>query len=356
VLLLLWGSAASCAAALNQVRFVDVFAASFACVVGPALVEGFRAVARRFEPARAILSGAALIVSLAALSPQAPVYRDDARVSAAALRGDPLDLGPDLRLRLVLQRVGRWMAWGTPRTQGYLDPTLRPEYGVLCAWGHGHLLRYYAERPMVQDNFGPWGGRTGFDAARHYFESRDEGEAVAIAESLRARYVVATLRGSGQEMPRKGSIARRLVLTRSGGTLRFPGRPPEALSRHRLVFVADDSVLPRLRGEPSWIAAVYEIVPGARVLGSAPGERRVSFDLALPLSDGEPLRYHAEAAVADSGRYEIRLPYATQAGYAMRAGARHGSLVLSEADVQEGRTVVAPSLRSERSPKPPGRR
>jgi len=339
VLLLLVGSAGFCAAALNQVRFVDVFAAGFACVVGPALVEGLRAASRSVGAPRAVL-GAAALTALAALLPQANAYREDALASAAALRGDPLHLSSDLRLRLVLQRVGRWIAWATPPTRGYLDPTLRPEYGVLSAWGHGHVLRYYSERPMVQDNFGPWAGREGFAAARSYFASRDEDAAVAIAERLRARYVVATPRGSGQEAPRPGSMARRLPLVRTDGAPAFPGGPRDALTRHRLVFVADDDVLPRRAGEPSWIAAVYEIVPGARVLGSAPGASAVSFDLAVPVPFGTPLRYRAEAPVDGSGRYEIRLPYATGAGYAVRAGSRRGSLVLSDEDVREGRTVV----------------
>jgi dolichyl-diphosphooligosaccharide--protein glycosyltransferase len=344
VLLLLAGSAAFCAAALNQVRFVDVFAAGFACVVGPALVAGLCAARQRFALPRPILSGVALLAGLTAVLPQAPVYREDALVSAAALRGDPLVFSSDLRLRLVLQRVGRWIAWGTPPTQGYLDPTRRPEYGVLCAWGHGHLLRYYGERPMVQDNFGPWAGREGFAAARAYYESRDESVAAAIAERLRARYVVATLRGSGQAVPLKGSITQRLTLVRREGAPAFWGRPSDALTRHRLVFVADDSVLPRHPGEPSWIAAVYEIVPGARVLGLASGETVVSFDLAVPVPHGEPVRYRAEAAVDASGAYEIRLPYPSESGYAVHAGSQRGSLILGEADVREGRTVVGPSF------------
>jgi dolichyl-diphosphooligosaccharide--protein glycosyltransferase len=344
VLLLLLGSAAFCAAALNQVRFVDVFAAGFACVVGPALVEGLRAAGRRFGLPRPVLAGAALLAGLAALFPQAPGYRDDTLISAAALRGDPLVLSSDLRLRLVLQRVGRWIAWGTPPTQGYLDPTLRPEYGVLCAWGHGHLLRYYSERPMVQDNFGPWAGRDGFVAARRYYGSRDESVAVAIAERLRVRYVIATLRGSGQEAPQKGSIAQRLTLIRRDGAPAFSGRPSDALTRHRLVFVADDDVLPRRRGEPSWIAAVYEIVPGARVLGHASPATVVSFELAVPVPYGEPLRYRADTEVDASGAYEIRLPYPSETGWAVRAGSQGGSLSLSEADVREGRTVAGPSF------------
>jgi hypothetical protein len=116
------------------------------------------------------------------------------------------------------------------------------------------------------------------------------------------------------------------------------------LRGHRLVFVADDGDLAREPGERPWRAAVYEIVPGARVEGRAPGQGRVEFELAVPLPGRAPIRYKASAAVDASGRYEIRLPYATEEGYAVRAGPRRGSLVLSDEDVREGRTVAGPSL------------
>lgn len=66
--------------------------------------------------------------------------------------------------------------------------------------------------------------------------------------------------------------------------------------------------------------------------------------IAVPLPGRAPIRYKASAPVDPSGRYEIRLPYATEEGYAVRAGPRRGSLGLSEADVRGGRTVPGPSL------------
>jgi hypothetical protein len=215
---------------------------------------------------------------------------------------------------------------------------------VLGAWGQGHLLRYYGERPMVQDNFGPWGGRAGFDAARRYFSSSDEGRALEIAARLGARYVVATRQGSGQSPPRPDSIALRLVLVPAArGGLALPGGPERALTGHRLRFVADDSDLAR-GGEAPFRAAVYEIVPGARVVGHAPGVESAVFEVAVPLPGRAPVRYRASAPVDGAGGYEIRLPYPSEAGYTVRAGERRGALVLSEADVREGRTVAGPSF------------
>jgi hypothetical protein len=189
---------------------------------------------------------------------------------------------------------------------------------------------------MVEDNFGPYAGGAGFEQARAYYASRDEAAGAEIADRLGAPYVVAGPQGSGQSRPERGSLAARLAL--------FPGAPLPALSRHRLVFVANDSDLAREPGRSPWTVAVYEVVRGARVVGRASAASRVRFELPLPLGSGPPLHYRASAAVAATGEYEIRLPYPTEAGYVVRSGLRRETLVLSEADVREGRTVSGPSF------------
>ena len=334
-LLLSW-SAVSCALALAQGRFSDVAGPAFALVLGPALVEVVHAASRRFATRRVVVAAVVLLCGLAGASPYADSYRGDVLASLAARRGERLLFGPGARERRVLMRVAHWLKQNTPPTEGYLDPALRPAYGVLCAWGNGHLLRYYAERPMVQDNFGPYAGGTGFEQARAYYASRDEAAGAEIAERLGARYVVVTPKGSGQVPPERGSLAARLALR--------PGVPLPALARHRLVFAADDSDLAREPGQRPFTVAVYEVVRGARVVGRAPAGSVVRFELELAPGAGPPLPYRARAAVAATGEYEIRLPYPSEAGYVVRSGSRSGSLVLTEADVREGRTVAGPSF------------
>lgn len=332
-LLLTW-SAACCVLALLQQRFSDTAGPAIALVLGPALALTVQTARRRFPTRRAALAAGVLLCAVAATSPYADSYPRDLLASLAARRGIPLQYSARLRERQVLERVGRWLKQNTPATEGYLDPARRPAYGVLSAWGHGHLLRYYAERPMVQDNFGPYAGGAGFAQARAYYASRDEEAGAEIADRLGARYVVVAPRGSGQLRPERGSLAMRLALR--------PGEPVPALSRHRLVFVADDSDLARERGP--WTVAVYEVVRGARVVGRAPGASRVSFELLLPLGAGPPLRFRAVAAVAATGEYEMRLPHPSEAGYVVRSGPRTETLTLSEAEVREGRTVEGPSF------------
>ena len=211
-LLVVWASAFA-VAALAQQRFMDAAGLGFALVVAPAALLGWRSAAP-YLPRAARLAVFAAGVALALL-PYAPAYRGDWLASRASLAGEPLYREAAVRRQRVLERAGDFLGRETPPTAGWLDPAAQPEWGVLAAWGHGHLLRYRSERPMVQDNFGPWGGRHGFEAARAYFEAASEAEAFEIATRLRARYTVATPRGSGQRLPPPGSLATRLALRRT---------------------------------------------------------------------------------------------------------------------------------------------
>ena len=86
--------------------------------------------------------------------------------------------------------TARWLREHSPPTSSWLIPGPPPEYGVLAPWGYGHTLRYVAQRPMVQDNFGDDVGTEGFAAAEAYFSAESESAGVEILEQLRVRYVL----------------------------------------------------------------------------------------------------------------------------------------------------------------------
>jgi dolichyl-diphosphooligosaccharide--protein glycosyltransferase len=343
VLMLVAWASAFLVATLWQQRFMDSAGPGFALVLGPAAVLAFGTLRRRFPRARIPLLAAACAAGVVALLPYAPAYRGDLQASLAELRGERLYHEKPVRERRVLERIARWLARSSPPTAGYLDASARPEYGVLSAWGNGHLLRYYGERPMVQDNFGPWGGLHGFESARTYYQSLDEEAAFALATRLGARYVVATERGSGHVWPRRGSLAQRLALRRDReGTLVFAGQRP--LAHHRLLFAADDSDLAR-GGEKPWTVALYEIVPGARVSGAAPAGQAVRFELSVALPDRSPIALRASARADARGRYQIRLPQPSEHDpYRVRAAGETASLTISESDVREGRDLPGPNF------------
>ena len=352
-LLVVWSSVFFCTAVLAQRRFNDTGSVGFALVVGCALAEGVRQLGSRLAPAQRIaLAGALVVTAVAGASPAARDLADRFEQSLAALR-DPRSVGdPLLRQRYLLERVARFLHRESPPTQGYLDTTGAPEYGVLSTWDSGHLLRYYAERPVGQDNFGPYAGRQGFDLARAYYASRSEADALAVARELRARYVVSTAQGSGQLPITQRSMAAQLLLRWSHAE-RLSILSP--LAHHRLIFATDDIDLGGGTGETPWIAArVFEIVPGALVTGRAPAGALVRFRLLLRLADDTPVEYAPSVPADESGRYEIRLPYPTDAtagasvrsegSYAVRSGERARELALSESDIRAGTAVEGPSF------------
>jgi hypothetical protein len=129
------------------------------------------------------------------------------------------------------------------------------------------------------------------------------------------------------------------------------------LGRHRLIWVADLSGRARdVQAPAPDRVALFEIVPGAWVTGRArPGER-VRFELPLRAGAGQ-IWYRAHAETAADGRYELRLPYPTDAPvsrevraagvYRVEAGGRSAAFELREADVRAGATLRGPDLQED---------
>jgi asparagine N-glycosylation enzyme membrane subunit Stt3 len=65
-------------------------------------------------------------------------------------------------------------------------PDLGRAEGVMAFWSQGHFVTYFAERPVVADNFG-----YNFFDCLHFFFAEEESDALAIARAHRARYVLA---------------------------------------------------------------------------------------------------------------------------------------------------------------------
>ena len=346
--LALW-SAFFFAAAVAQTRFVHTFSASFALVFGFAAQEVVRIYPRTRNPGLAALG-------LLLLIPSAMGHRSSVLGTVASLRGEtPRTTTLQLR-RGPLREVGEFVARATPETRGWLDPEEEPEYAVLSAWGSGHALRYYGRRPMVQDNFGVYGGRENFERSWRYFESRDEAEAVALLDEMQVRYVVADRFGAGAGDSRKryppATMAYRLSRSFGSETEHSPG-----LDQHRMVFHAKR---PARRGSlwvppPGYSISVFERVEGAQVEGRA--EPNQPIEIRLPLRVGADRIFYLRRTRADSkGHYAIRLPYPTEAApssevsaigpYQFRAGDLEGELRLGDSTIRRGERIEGPCLES----------
>jgi hypothetical protein len=349
-LLLVW-AAVFFGLALAQERFANVFAPALALTVAAA-IEELRAQLRRLRRgAQLALSAALLAAVLAAVAPPVLRYRALLTHSLLLQRQAPEWVRPTARRKAVVEAAALWLRGASLPTRGFLDASLRPEYGVLTSWDDGHLVRYRAERPTVQDNFGSFADRRAYELAAHCFDVEDEEVAYRTAHELGARYTIATAQGSGQALPPPPqSVGRRLWRLLGNGSPDVP-----ALARHRLLWAGDLSGEPCAIGAPaSDRAAVFEIVPGAWVEGEAEAGARVEIELRLGCGAGQ-VPYVASATASQAGRYGIRLPYATdttvstevraEGPYRVRSGERSGELRLREADIRAGATVSGPSLR-----------
>ena len=347
-----------------QRRFGNSFSIFYVLVWGWLFYETAPLVAaawRRWGTGRRIAAGAFAAVFLLLLADgllalHLERWQGHARAHAdpAVARGGP----HGVRNRLV-DAGSRWLGANSPPTSGWFDPEVLPEYAVLSSWDAGHMLRYRARRPLVQDNFGVYGGRENYDAAERYFAARDEAEAVAMLDALGVRYVMADRHGAGRTAAYpEGTLAHRLAFafgTAWPADALAPAVP--ALSHHRLLWHQRSGRALEFAAEPPGFAlGIWEIVAGARVVGfAAPGER-VEASLVLRTAQGRRHRYRAVAEADGEGRYVFVLPYSTEAtpGSAVQGegdftlvGARggSGSLSIPERDVRAGSELAGPDLR-----------
>ncbi len=357
-LLIAW-SIAFFAASSNQIRFSNELAVPVALLAG-AFVE------RAYQPR---LAAAAL--AFAATGTSLMVYAEPSGDVLRAMRNEaPRKLGLDERIATLVP-LARWLGENSPESPGWLAAEAGPGYAVLTPWGQGHLVRYYARRAMVQDNFGVYGGRASYEAAERYYGESDETRAIELLETLGVRYVLAAPGGSGHGRAYEPlTMARRTALHRGfqSRDTGSDGRTIEvaALSRHRLIHEAawkpgiDEAGLDPL----TRAAAAYrwfEIVAGARIEGSAEPGSTVTARIALESPRGEALRYEVRARSNGSGRYRLTVPYPTgDRSTAIQSGDRYrligsgggGEVAVSEAAVRRGESIPGPDLRRLTEPTP----
>ena len=269
--------------------------------------------------------------------------------------------GPLIPSKRIFDEAGRWIARETPETNGYLDATIDPEYAVLADWTVGHLLRYRAQRPMVQDNFGPFAGRASFESASAYFRERDETAAIEILDRLGVRYVVGGESGTGSlaDVPSDAMAYRLSLGFGSAYRQRRTGRVP-GLQRHRLIFHAHSAPADQVGFNvhapwPYSSLGVWEIVPGARIQGRADPGEVVRLNLSLETTSRATHRYRLRTVADPNGVYRFVVPYPTdhrfsssvrvEGAYQIRSGERAASFLVREADISSAAEVSGPDLR-----------
>jgi hypothetical protein len=299
------------ALAVTQIRYGNEFAPSAAICFALLLAAPWRGVGR-LGPGRAAVARAALAALALAMTgpglralPLPRLERDLARPRGPAPAGDPLLATPTGTLR----RFAELVRAATPETAGFLDPTLRPEYGILAPATFGHALRWPGRRATPVDHFGPYLDARRFAAVEAFWRETDESEAVAALERLDARYLMTT-GAMGSPGPR---IAQRLH-ARHGSA--FAGHPH--LGRFRLVLSGP---------------------PGAVVLA----------EVGLRTAGGFHFDFTAREVADAGGHARLRVPYASEpmagvdpdGAWRLRVGDRELRAVVSDAEVRSGAHVAA---------------
>ncbi|MDG2051647.1 MAG: STT3 domain-containing protein [Myxococcota bacterium] len=238
------------------------------------------------------------------------------------------------------QFAGQVREW-TPETSGYLESGRGPEYGIIAHPNLGHALQYRARRATATDPFWWYIGRENWDRTEAFLRAKSEPQALALARSLEARYVIT--------MPdlSPGTILARLH-DRDG---RADGALP-SLNHFRLVGEAPPGGLPigaifDRRGEARIPYKLFEIVPGAVIEVSAPPGTPVEAKAQIQVPRGRRFSYRVVGLANEQGSARLRVPYPTFAGEGETLS--HGARAIGGYRIRVGQINQPPVEISERA-------
>jgi dolichyl-diphosphooligosaccharide--protein glycosyltransferase len=356
-LFLVWG-AGLFAVTLLQRRFFNSLSVVLAITLAVCICWAYRALAARLGGTagrRAALRLASGVVVVLLMLPSLQIYGPHLSRLGSAVRGETLTLPPKAAATRSAVQMSAWLRSQSPPTVGWLDSAQRPHYGVLAPWYLGHIIKYVARRPTVVDNFGDDVSLASFAWSQEYYRGT-EADALPELDARQVRYVVVQRR---QEYELEEDLVPEMLFhslyIRDGS--RFAGDAENAaevpaLTRHRLVFESRGLPIENASDLPP-IFKVYEVVPGARVVGRAAPGSEVRIGLGVKTNQQRSFTYEASARANARGRYELRLPYATREGprstttdpaYTLTCDAQTRFLAVREQDVRQGGRVVGPTL------------
>ncbi len=359
----LWWTAGLLAATLVQKRFFNSSSVPLALLFAISTSWAYRTLPniRIFASGRpmfvkALVACAAVGLVIPTLTPY-PLYLTN--IYKTLLADGMLEVRPDTSRHLETVHLARWIRDSTPETSGWDDVNQIPEYGILAPWGIGHVLEYIGRRPTVTNNFGDDIGREQFLLAQEYYRV-DESRALEIADRLNVKYVVATSNlGFLAQRPASDSILAALhqfdgseyKVARNGSRDWIP-----AMMQHRLIY----EWMPNAsRAKDQFRFKVFEIVPGARLVGRAAPGAEISLALSLETTQKRKFSYAARTTASEDGLYTLRVPYSnstlqheSQVTSTARPGYRYelgcngerSFVRVSEEAVLNGKDVLAPSM------------
>lgn len=353
-LVLVWATVLI-ASSLLQRRFANSAAVAVAILLSLSVFGLYDIMRRRFENAvwrRLTALGLGAVV-LALLAPGLSGYTPELAALFTTERG--VALKGQRYEWYALYDTAKWLRAQTPSSPGWIDPSGSPSYGVVGPWDAGHVIQYVGRRATATNNFGDDIGRKNFLLVQAYFGG-DESHGVEILERLDGRYVVVPhYEEFLTETPGPRSLYRALYDHdgRGSALASEDGANEEtldALAHHRLVY--EFSRMRRGSVDPPPYK-VFEHVPGAQVVGTAPPGARVRAAIAVYPPGGRRFEYVRHATASEGGHYAFVLPYAsanenatvrTASHYTLTCGGHSASLRVGEPAVRRGARLRGPAL------------
>lgn len=223
-------------------------------------------------------------------------------------------------IRLSELEAFQWIKANTPATSGYYD-TNKPEYGILAYWDFGHLINYYAHRPVIANNM-----QNGVKNMASIFSSKDEETAYKLCEDLKVKYVfmapdrvlfpstIDYWPAYKEQEPGPGYKALPYNVERSkdydkwfftwlNKSFGLMGRGGFGVTSHfRIIFGNAE------RKSPSFSTLLFERVKGAKLAIKAKPDSNAVVSLRLNVR-GKLLNYFKVAKVSENGYAYFTLPY-----------------------------------------------
>jgi len=346
----------------QEARFLNYFAVPFCIALLWAFRRGLVALTRGMKSKAMRLSATAAGTAICLL-PLGPLLRESFHSLPGNVDSTLAHLYPTFE----------WMRDNTPRTSYYMEPELKPEYGVLADFTFGHWITTIGQRPNFCNPFGigPWHGKAVREAAR-FFLMEDEAELLPALDKNEIRYIV--LYNNENAVPDYALLTERpladyLVQDPAKGrpipTLRYlrtfgvrlaltdgsehvaAGQEIPALDGFRLVHESPETHRRRVPGlegtmESSYVK-VFERIKGAILEGKTDPAAQVQLKIAVVTNTGRRFEFRSRHQAGPDGTFRFSVPYSSEpvgdvsASSAVLETPRcHIEVALTEAEVVSG--------------------
>lgn len=235
-----------------------------------------------------------------------------------------------LRVDPNLTDLAEFTRNNTPIAGDFLKTTSAPSYGILVDWDRSYQFQYLAKRATISTG-NTDAGSNGIVTSTRFFQSESESDAYAIAESVKAKYVVVA------EMPfiYEGDIARLTESLPDAQEVAYAVTTDRIESErlHRMIGVRMfwDIAMPEEAVDKAplkhfrllYISAnkpdkapfmLYEVVKGARVIVQGASTTQVAISAHITTNTGQTFTWRERGVIDESGLFETRVPYVTGTG------------------------------------------